>query len=77
MKTYRMGFLLALIGNVALAVVLVGLWLRYRRAKPIADVETKIASVSTQDSTAGSVPAQHRRKHRWFPCKFRRNGCRK
>ncbi len=57
MKTYRMGFLLALIGNVALAVVLVGLWLRYRSAKPIADVEPKISSVSTQDSTAGSVPA--------------------
>ncbi len=30
MKTYRTGFLLALIGNIVLAVVLVGLWLHYR-----------------------------------------------
>ena len=38
MKTYRTGFLLALIGNIVLAVVLVGLWLHYRAAKPMTDV---------------------------------------
>ncbi len=51
MKTYRTGFLLALIGNIVLAVVLVGLWLHYRAAKPMADAQTKQANSSAQDST--------------------------
>ena len=41
MKTYRTGFLLALIGNIVLAGVLVGLWLHYRSAKPMTDARTK------------------------------------
>ena len=50
MKTYRTGFLLALIGNIVLAVVLVGLWLHYRAAKPGADMEGKKETSITQDS---------------------------
>jgi Cu(I)/Ag(I) efflux system membrane fusion protein/cobalt-zinc-cadmium efflux system membrane fusion protein len=52
MKTYRTGFLLALIGNIALAVVLVALWLHYRVAKPMAGVETKPSNSLAQDSMA-------------------------
>lgn len=55
MKTYRTGFLLALIGNVALAIVLVGLWLHYRAAKPMTDMETKPSNSTTQDSMASSM----------------------
>ena len=55
MKTYRTGFLLALIGNIVLAVVLVGLWLHYRAAKPMSDAQTKQASSSGQDSMATSM----------------------
>ncbi len=55
MKTYRIGFLLALIGNIVLAVVLVGLWLHYRAAKPMADAETKQANSSKQDSMVTSM----------------------
>ena len=57
MKAYRTGFLLALVGNVVLAVVLVGLWLHYRAAKPMADMETKSPNSTAQDSTATSVAA--------------------
>src|SRR5947209_16623532 len=55
MKTYRTGFLLALIGNIVLAVVLVGLWLHYRTAKPMPNVETKASNSTTQDSMASSM----------------------
>lgn len=55
MKTYRTGFLLALIGNIVLAVVLVGLWLHYRAAKPMADAQTKQANPSARDSMASSM----------------------
>src|ERR1700682_3203376 len=55
MKTYRTGFLLALIGNILLAVVLVGLWLHYRAAKPMANAQTKQANSSAQDSMATSM----------------------
>ena len=55
MKTYRTGFLLALIGNIVLAVVLVGLWLHYRAAKPMGDSETKKENSTAQDSMATSV----------------------
>jgi RND family efflux transporter MFP subunit len=58
MKTYRTGFLLALIGNIVLATVLAGLWLHSRAAKPMADAETKPSNPSAQDSTdsATSTP---------------------
>src|SRR6266478_2981532 len=55
MKTYRIGFLAALIGNVVLGVVLVGLWLHYRAVKPMADSETKMANSTAQDSMANSM----------------------
>jgi len=55
MKTYRTGFLLALIGNILLAVVLIGIWLHYHAAKPMADVETKQANSLPQDSMASSM----------------------
>ena len=52
MKTYRRGFLLALIGDILLTVVLIGLWLHYRGAKPMADAETKPSNSAAQDSMA-------------------------
>ncbi len=55
MKTYRKGFLLALIGDIVLAVVLVGLWLHYRSAKPMADAQTKQANSFAQDSMSTSI----------------------
>src|SRR6266851_5678167 len=55
MKTYRIGFLAALIGNVVLGVVLVGLWLHYRAVKPMAVSETKMANSTAKDSMADSM----------------------
>src|SRR6266436_3039733 len=55
MKTYRMGFLLALIGNIILAVVLVGLWPHYRAARATANPETKSPNSAAQDSMASSM----------------------
>src|SRR5216684_3647943 len=55
MKTYRKGFLLALIGDIVLAVVLVGLWLHHRSAKPMADAQTKQANSFAQDSMSTSI----------------------
>jgi RND family efflux transporter MFP subunit len=59
MKTYRTGFLLAVIGNILLAIVIVGLWLHYRAGRPIADAQTKQAEPVAQPSMATSmaVPA--------------------
>jgi Cu(I)/Ag(I) efflux system membrane fusion protein/cobalt-zinc-cadmium efflux system membrane fusion protein len=54
MKTYRTGFLLALIGNLALAAVLVGGWLHYRAAEPKPDVATTTASSSAQVAMANA-----------------------
>src|SRR6266478_6651948 len=56
MKTYRTGFLLALIANAVLAVVLVGLWLHSRGANPIGEARTKPSNSLAQDSTAASTP---------------------
>src|ERR1700682_5611565 len=55
MKNYCTRFLLALIGNILLAVVLVGLWLHYRAANPMGDAQTKQANSSAQDSMAASM----------------------
>src|SRR5882762_11244110 len=52
MKTYRTGYLLALVGNIVLAAVLVMLWLHYHAAKPIVDMETKSPNSTAQDSMA-------------------------
>src|SRR6202158_144826 len=55
MKAYRTGFLLALVGNIVLAVVLVGLWLQYRAARPMTDSETKKEHSTAQDSMSKSM----------------------
>jgi Cu(I)/Ag(I) efflux system membrane fusion protein/cobalt-zinc-cadmium efflux system membrane fusion protein len=55
MKIYRTGFLLALMGNIVLAVALVGLWLHYRAAKSMAGAETKKETSAAQDSMATSM----------------------
>jgi RND family efflux transporter MFP subunit len=55
MKNYRTGFLLALVGNITLAAVLVGLSLHYHAAKPIANMETKSSNSAAQDSMATSM----------------------
>jgi Cu(I)/Ag(I) efflux system membrane fusion protein/cobalt-zinc-cadmium efflux system membrane fusion protein len=57
MKNYRTRFLLALIGNIVLAIVLVALWLHYHAAKSLADVENKPANAAPQDSMASSMAA--------------------
>ena len=57
MKTYRTGFLLAVIGNSLLAIALVALWLHYRAGRPIADAQTKQADSAAQDSMATSTTA--------------------
>ena len=56
MKANRTGFLLALIGNIVLAVLLVGVWLHYRSAMPMADTKTKQPNSSSQDSMATPAP---------------------
>src|ERR1700716_3161848 len=56
MKTYRTGFLLALIGNIVLAVVVLGLWRHYHAAKPAATAESKSTSAA-QSSAESSAPA--------------------
>jgi membrane fusion protein, copper/silver efflux system len=50
MKSYRTSFWLALIGNVVLVVVLVGVWLHYRSAKPMAPAETRETNAADQNS---------------------------
>jgi Cu(I)/Ag(I) efflux system membrane fusion protein/cobalt-zinc-cadmium efflux system membrane fusion protein len=55
MKAYRPGFLLALVGNIVLAVLLIGLWLHYRAAKPMANTETKSPNSTAPDSMANSM----------------------
>jgi hypothetical protein len=55
MKTYRTEFLLALIGNIVLAVVLAGLWLHYRAAKPMAIMEAKKETSAAPDSMDNSM----------------------
>jgi len=57
MKTYRTSFLLALIGNVMFAVVLLGLWVHYRGGKPAADMGLQTPTSPAQTSTATPPPA--------------------
>ena len=57
MKTYRTGFLLALVGNIVFAVVLAGLWLHYRGAKPAADMRLQTPTSTAQAPTATPPPA--------------------
>lgn len=57
MKTYRTGFLLALVGNIVFAIVLSGLWLHYRGAKPAADTGLQTPTSAAQASTVTPPPA--------------------
>ena len=50
MKTYRTGFLLALVGNIVLAVVLVGLWFHYRVPTPAVNVARQMTGPAAQPS---------------------------
>jgi RND family efflux transporter MFP subunit len=54
MKTYRLGFLLALIGNIVLAAVLIGLWWHYHPARPMSIAETKAPNPAASDSMTSS-----------------------
>ncbi len=55
MKTYRTGFLLALVANIVLVAVLAGLWLHDRRAKPVAEMRLQM-STSTAEAPAVTPP---------------------
>ena len=60
MKTYRTGFLLAVIGNIVLVAVLAGLWWHYRVGEPVTRAETPSANAAAQVSTeqpASAAPA--------------------
>jgi RND family efflux transporter MFP subunit len=57
MKTYRTGFLLAIVGNVVLAFVLAGLWFHYREAKPAADMGLQSPASTAEVSTTTPPPA--------------------
>ena len=52
MKTNRTGFMLAIAGNIVFAVVLVGLWIHYRVAKPASDMRLQTPTSTTQAFTA-------------------------
>jgi RND family efflux transporter MFP subunit len=58
MKGYRTGFLLAVIGNIALAAILVGVWWHYRAPEPAVNAGPNVmAPAMAQDSTEGSTSA--------------------
>jgi RND family efflux transporter MFP subunit len=56
MRTYRTGFLLAVIGNFLFAIVLVGLWFHYHTPKPMTAVEAPSVNSTPQGSMAASMP---------------------
>jgi len=56
MKTYRTGFLLAIVGNVVLAFVLAGLWFHYRGTKPAADLGLQSPASNAEASTITLPP---------------------
>src|SRR6266478_9335808 len=55
MRTYRTGFLLALIGNIVLVAVLAGLWWHYRAGEPVIRSEIPSANTTAQASTEQSA----------------------
>jgi Cu(I)/Ag(I) efflux system membrane fusion protein/cobalt-zinc-cadmium efflux system membrane fusion protein len=58
MKTYRTGFLMAVIGNIVLVLIVGGLWWHYRTPKPAMNAESRVmAPLVVQDSTDNSIPA--------------------
>jgi RND family efflux transporter MFP subunit len=56
MRTYRTGFLLAVIANLLFAIVLVGLWFHYHAGTPITAVETVPVNSTPPGSMAPSMP---------------------
>jgi len=56
MRTYRTGFLLALIGNIVLIAILAGLWWHFRTSKP--DQPSKQEGVIPQASSNPSAPTE-------------------
>lgn len=56
MKTYRSLFVIALIGNVVLAALVVGLWLHYRTSRPIAEKSQLEAAQSTSSTASSAEP---------------------
>jgi RND family efflux transporter MFP subunit len=57
MKTYRTGFLLAIVGNIVFAVVLAGLWLHYRGAKLAPNMALQTAASTAEVSQDAAPPA--------------------
>jgi RND family efflux transporter MFP subunit len=58
MKTYRIGFVLAVVGNVALVAIVAGLWWHYHGSKRAMDSTPKeTGAPSAQDSAENSTPA--------------------
>jgi RND family efflux transporter MFP subunit len=57
MKTYRTGFLLAIVGNAVFAVVLAGLWFHYRGAKPAEVMGLQSPASTAENSTTSAPPA--------------------
>lgn len=57
MKTYRTGFLLALVGNIMLAVVLAGLWLHYRPTKPAPNIALQTPASTAEPLQNATPPA--------------------
>src|SRR5579863_3430535 len=57
MKTYRTGFLLALVGNIMLAVVLAALWLHYRAIEPAPNMALQTAASAVEPSQNSTPPA--------------------
>src|SRR6266852_2674268 len=58
MKTYRTGFLVALVGNTVLAVALTGMWLHYRVSKPAAGMGPQMTIPIAQASTPSQEPTE-------------------
>jgi Cu(I)/Ag(I) efflux system membrane fusion protein/cobalt-zinc-cadmium efflux system membrane fusion protein len=56
MKTYRTGFLLAIVGNIVFAVVLGGLWIHYRGIRPAPNMALQ-ASASTAEPSQDGAPS--------------------
>ena len=57
MKTYRTGFLLAIVGNIVFAVVLAGLWLHYRGAKLAPNMALQTPASTAEVSQDAAPPA--------------------
>ena len=57
MKTYRIGFLWAIVGNIVFAVVLAGLWMHYRTIKPTPNMAPQQPASTAEMSQDAAPPA--------------------